>query len=79
MGMFDTVHVQCPICKINVPIQSKAGECILGDYFLYDAPPKILLDLDKETQTCSKGHKFYIRVQSIVHGVSIPGECTEES
>ena len=50
MGMFDTVHFSCPKCnKIN-SIQSKAGDCMLDNYTLINAPLSILASLVEETK-----------------------------
>lgn len=78
MGMFDRVYIDCPKCATLTEVQSKAGKCDLGSYSLNDAPAKILLDIQNTQLYCPKGHEFYIRVQSIVHGVSVLGTPPEE-
>lgn len=32
MGLFDTVTYRCPHCGARTEEQTKAGECILGEY-----------------------------------------------
>ena len=51
MGMFDRVYVLCPKCGTGIEFQSKAGDCLLIAYTLYDAPPEILGDLSRDTDT----------------------------
>ncbi len=66
MGMFDSVHVDCPECDNTIEFQSKAGECILNDYKIYNAPPEILGDLHNESETCQNcGRVVTIIVQTI--------------
>lgn len=48
MGMFDTLHFQCPKCGGTVSEQSKAGKCSLVDYGLADAPLLIIADINDE-------------------------------
>lgn len=55
MGMFDTVHVQCPNCRKNLEFQSKAGRCSLTDYSLQTAPVEILGDIAGDQETCDCG------------------------
>jgi len=68
MGMFDSVIVYCPNCGQANEFQSKAGECLLNEYSLNNAPPEILLDLKDEKQICPKCKKLIgITVQAIVY------------
>ena len=41
MGMFDRVWVACPDCGHRNEHQTKAGECSLADYEVYNAPPEV--------------------------------------
>lgn len=54
MGMFDTVHVKCPLCGGLIEIQSKAGECNLL-HFRYDSVPVAVADdIDGDSLSCKK-------------------------
>lgn len=64
--MFDRLIVQCPRCDNSVEFQSKAGECILEDFVLENAPPNVLGDLHNESETCQNcGRVVTIIVQAI--------------
>lgn len=52
MGMFDSVDVQCPKCESMIEFQSKAGECLLNNYSLYNAPPEVLEDISRDIEVC---------------------------
>lgn len=45
MGMFDTVLFSCEDCGKMNEFQSKADECILGNYTIDNAPLSILVDM----------------------------------
>lgn len=47
MGCFDTIDVPCPHCGTMYPAQSKGGECLLGEYALYDAPEDVMADANR--------------------------------
>ena len=64
MGMFDSVYVKCAKCGTEVEFQSKAGKCDLENYTINNAPPEILIDIDKEIGVCKEcGHYNQIHVQ----------------
>ena len=67
MGMFDSVYVNCPECGQRVEMQSKAGDCMLHEYELYDAPAILQADLAYYSpwwcQHC--GHGITIKVQTM--------------
>lgn len=66
MGMFDRLHVNCPECDCSIEFQSKAGDCILEDFVLENAPVAILGDLHNESETCQNcGRVVTIKVQTI--------------
>ncbi len=66
MGMFDSVHAECPGCLHSVEFQSKAGECVLRDFSLFNAPSEILGDLHNESETCQNcGRVVTIIVETI--------------
>ena len=75
MGMYDTVHVNCPKCFEPDSTQSKAGDCRLYDYTLYDAPPAVLGDTAGEEFTCKKcGCRYKVVVQMMAH--TWPIDCS---
>ena len=52
MGMFDWIRVPCPKCGDIIGFQSKAGDCNLDEYTLYNAPPEILGDISRDREIC---------------------------
>lgn len=48
MGMYDTVIIPCPKCGAPVGIQSKTGECLLGQFNVDTAPEAVLSGLDHD-------------------------------
>lgn len=48
MGMFDTLHFECPECRETTSYQSKLGERSLRDYNLNDAPLLVIADANDE-------------------------------
>ena len=52
MGMFDRVMVTCPKCGEEIEFQSKAHECALAEYTLYNMPSSIAADLEGANTTC---------------------------
>lgn len=57
MGVYDTVHANCPACNEQVEFQSKAGKCSLAGYSTASVPMDIASDLDGETKLCPKCDK----------------------
>jgi len=55
MGLFDSVYVDCPACGTKVQFQSKAGECAMLEYTLFDCPPAIAGDLLGKREVCRCG------------------------
>jgi hypothetical protein len=53
MGMFDTVKVKCPSCKLLTDVQSKAGPCCLNNYHQDSVPASIA---ESEIEAAKKGH-----------------------
>jgi hypothetical protein len=77
--MFDSVIVQCPECGVNVVYQSKAGDCRLNRYTIFDAPIRVLADVSyPHFETCAHGHKVQIRLQHIATVTIARREPTEE-
>jgi hypothetical protein len=74
MGMFDSVILRCPECNEIVEHQSKAGRCQLFTYTLANTSLDILADIAKDTIYCSKGHKFYIKLQVVTSAEEISGD-----
>jgi transcription elongation factor Elf1 len=48
MGMFDSIKIQCPVCRHDSVFQSKAGPCSLNKYTLYSAPLAVVADLQED-------------------------------
>jgi len=66
MGMYDSVEIKCRGCGGEVEFQSKVGDCLLHWYTLDSAPVEILLDLNGETQTCTKCDRLNeLRVKAV--------------
>lgn len=67
MGMFDSVYVNCPACKARVELQSKAGDCMLNDFELFNAPPIIQADLARYSpyECTSCGYLMNIHTQAM--------------
>lgn len=68
MGMFDTIHFNCPNCGAANEYQSKIGDCSLRDYSISDAPLLVIADLHDESNKdrlyCSYcNNKIHIRVR----------------
>ncbi|MHA2113817.1 MAG: hypothetical protein ACW98W_20365 [Candidatus Hodarchaeales archaeon] len=59
MGMYDSVWITCPDCGYQIEEQSKVDECILADYTIDNAPPKIIADLNEKSGTCNECGKPY--------------------
>lgn len=47
--MFDSVMVPCPKCGEEVEFQSKSGDCFLNVYKLDEAPPDVLVDINRHS------------------------------
>lgn len=65
MGMYDSVHVNCPECHTVYEFQSKAGKCLLEEYPLMDAPLALLTDLYPPVATCKKCKSSFKIVVSV--------------
>ena len=64
MGCFDTVRIPCPKCGDFYSEQTKAGFCGLITYGIYDAPVKLLADIEPETFKCATcGTHFKLKLQ----------------
>jgi len=57
--MFDTVNFTCPECYSNIPVQSKAGKCLLADIDALNTPVEIAATLVGRTITCEKCTKVF--------------------
>lgn len=55
MGLFDSLYVPCGNCGKPVEFQSKAGECTMAKYDIYDCPPAIAGDLIGQACGCTCG------------------------
>ena len=54
MGMFDSLFVSCPKCATLNELQSKSGDCILGQYDLTTVPNDVLRNLIDIVHTCEE-------------------------
>jgi hypothetical protein len=53
--MFDRIYVKCPYCGGEAEFQSKAGECILANYYVPgNIPTEIAADLQDTSEYCSE-------------------------
>lgn len=54
MGMFDTVTFTCPtsLCKTEIHVQSKAGQCLLDNYSSFSVPVEIANDIFGDIAYC---------------------------
>ena len=61
MGMFDTIHIECPWCGELTPIQTKSGVCQLKKYHQDRVPIGAASALEDypEDYTCDKCEKPY--------------------
>lgn len=62
MGVFDSVIARCPDCGGPIEYQSKAGDCLLREYSLWDVPAEIAADIDGDIGRCPQGHVHRIRI-----------------
>ncbi len=60
MGMFDTVNAKC-VCGKIIEIQSKAGQCKLGNYSIKLVPAEIAAGINGRVIYCECGKEFKIR------------------
>jgi hypothetical protein len=62
MGMFDSVYLRCPRCgSTKNELQTKVGECLMREFTVYTAPPKVLAALDGESVICECGETLTLR------------------
>lgn len=59
MGMYDSVRFKCPECGGEVEAQSKAGECVLGDFPPDHVPAVIAADVIGDSVYCGTCHTLY--------------------
>lgn len=64
MGLPDSIWIPCPQCGTSLEYQSKAGECILADFTLKNAPTEMLIDIEGDKAWCSKCQKAYTVVNN---------------
>ena len=65
MGMYDSLFVKCP-CGKEIEFQSKAGDCWLIRYTIFDAPPKVAADLAGKSKQCDCGRTVDLWTQPII-------------
>ena len=78
MGMFDSVYVQCPHCEEEVEIQTKHGECILGQYYLYNAPADVLIGVEGRHHCDECGMPFSVKTQIVTRAWVEPEHWLDE-
>ena len=79
MGMFDYVHITCPICGHKFSTQSKGGPCILNSYSIHNAPMDVLGDIIHDKFTCGKcGNKLKIKAVYMAQVIIDDEESEEE-
>ena len=62
--MFDSVWVNCPICKKINEFQTKSGECILNNYSLKNCPKIVLEDINRHSPYhCECGAIYEINIK----------------
>ena len=69
MGMFDEVVIKCPGCGHQCLEQTKAGECTLARWDIYDreCPTEILADVAGAHVCRECGTHYTIHVQTMVN------------
>ena len=74
MGMFDTVHYNCPTCGSANEYQSKMGGCTLTDYYLDGSkiPIMVLADVVDQSEKgelyCELcGNQVKVKLQACYH------------
>jgi len=60
MGSYDSVWFRCPVCTQRLELQSKSGSCNFQNYELWDVPPRISADLDRQEILCSCDAKIVL-------------------
>lgn len=66
--MFDRIWVNCPHCGTKNELQSKAHECVLAEYDLFEAPLVLQADIaDNSPYKCGRCHAYYsVNMQSML-------------
>ena len=57
MGMFDTLHFNCPDCGRHIEEQTKAGECMLLDIPADAVPLEVAGSVEGDVVYCEKCRK----------------------
>lgn len=52
MGSFNTINVPCPKCNYEMPVQTKAGSCMMEDKGIYEADLAELQDVVMADLVC---------------------------
>lgn len=62
MGTYDTIRIQCPVCKHTTEFQTKARDerCNFDYFSLNDAPLEIIADLLNKKLACESCGRFFI-------------------
>jgi hypothetical protein len=66
MGMFDTVHFECPKCGNKMDTQSKGGPCELKNYSADNVPLGVAADITGMQQWCNEcRHTFALVIPGL--------------
>ncbi len=68
MGVYDTVIVDCPYCHTPYHAQSKGGPCEMREYYLNDAPPDVLSNVNRHAPFECENCKRWFEVELVVSG-----------
>jgi len=80
MGMYDTIHLSCPVCNERIEEQSKGSNHANMRIFHQDSVPLDVADyVTEQVVECSNGHKSEIsalpnRVRLVLKKVDNTGE-----
>lgn len=80
--MFDTVMVPCPSCGEVYAAQSKGGECMLANYELAEAPPAVLMDVNRHGPfrcgKCGEIFRVEVKVTATAKVLSVEDEDSKD-
>ena len=82
MGMFDTIHFNCPNCGKRIEAQSKSGPCSLGMHNNQSVPLEVAIDANGHAPykcDCGKEWIFDTRVTENVVFLPVIPFNTEKS
>lgn len=62
MGLYDTIHANCPVCSRVLTFQSKAGMCVLANFSVHSVPVVIAEDICGKSAVCECGETVTLRL-----------------